>query len=73
LLAYCRPGRCRQIGLLFGLWLLVAHGVADLAAPLRPFYQRLPLSPAEFVEIALLLVITLPAAVLGAQLKQIRR
>jgi hypothetical protein len=73
LLAYCRPPRLRSIGLLFGLWLLVAHGIADLAVPLRPAYQHLPLSPAEFVEIALLLIIALPAAGLGAQLGRMRR
>jgi hypothetical protein len=71
-LAYYRPDRCRRIGLVFGLWLLAAHGLADLAAPLRPAYQRLPLSLAEFAEIALLVGITLPAAALGAHLKHIR-
>jgi hypothetical protein len=70
LLAYCRPCRCRQVGLLFGLWLLAAHGLADVFAMLRPAYQHLPLSPAEFVEIALLLGVTIPAAAFGASLRR---
>lgn len=73
LLAYRRPGHARAVGLIFGLWLLAAHGVADLAAPLRPAYQHLPLRPMEFAEIALLLGVTLPAATLGARLRRIPR
>lgn len=72
LFAYRRPLHGRPIGLLFGLWLLVAHSVADLAVPLRPSYQHLPLSPAELAEIALLLLVTLPAAALGARLGRMR-
>lgn len=69
LLAYSCPSRRREIGLLFGLWLLAAHGFADLFASLRPAYQRLPLTPAELGEIAFLAAITLPAAWLGARLR----
>lgn len=67
LLAYGVPERRWRIGLLFGLWLLGAHAFADLSATLRPHYQRLPLSAAELTEIALLLAITVPAALLGAR------
>lgn len=70
LLAYAYPTRCWRIGLLFGLWLLAAHAFADLFAALRPAYQRLPLTLAELIEIAVLIGITLPAALLGARLRR---
>lgn len=69
LLAYFYPLRAWRIGLVFGLWLLMAHWFADLSASLRPSYQLLPLSLSELVEIAALAGITLPAAWLGARLR----
>jgi len=66
LLAFAEPRRRWGIGALFGLWLLAVHAAADLWPSLRPHYQRLPLSPAELLEIALLLAIAVPAAQLGA-------
>jgi hypothetical protein len=66
-LAFAEPERRWRIGLLFGSWLLLAHGLADFSAALRPHYQRLPLSPAELAEIALLAAITIPAAAIGAR------
>jgi hypothetical protein len=69
LLAYSYPLRSWRIGLVFGLWLLAAHWLADFSASLRPSYQLLPLSLGELVEIAALVGITLPAAWLGARLR----
>jgi len=65
-LAYAFPSRRWTIGLAFGLWLLAAHVAADLWPALRPYYRPLPLKWAEVAEIALIVAITVPAALLGA-------
>ena len=70
LLAYSSPTHSWRIGLVFGFWLLAAHGFADVFGSLRPTYQQLPLTLAELVEIALLAGVTLPAALLGARLRR---
>lgn len=72
ILAYANPARRWNIGLVFGLWLLIAHGLADLSGALRPHYQRMPLSAAELAEIALLVAIAVPAALLGARARRMR-
>lgn len=69
LLAFAQPKRAWGIGLLFGVGLFGAHWLADFSAALRPFYQRLPLSPMELIEIAAAAGIAFPAAWLGAKLR----
>lgn len=67
ILANAEPDRARQLGLLFALWVLGTHVLADLSAALRPSYQHLPLTVLELAEIAFIACLTIPSAWLGAQ------
>ncbi len=72
LTARCWPGRWPACGVLLGSWLLIAHGIADHVAALRPFYQSQPLSGYDYGVIASLVAVTLPSAALGAAASRLR-
>lgn len=70
-LAWLWPSRAPAIGALAGLWLLAAHTVADIGIGAPPDYQRLPLAWTEHLEIAALILLTLPAALIGRRLRRL--
>jgi len=69
-LSFLNPERWWHVGLLFGLWLLVAHSAADIFVQLRPHYQHLPLTTEDFLVIGLLLAVTVPSAAIGGHCGQ---
>jgi hypothetical protein len=71
-LGYLYPRRSWQVGWLCGLWLLAAHLTADVVVRARPVYQTQPLTAFEILQIAALLLIALPAALLGGRLAKAR-
>jgi len=67
LLAAAFPARRIGIGFGFGLCLFATHALGELTG-VRPSYHEVPLTVRELLEVAAVLALTVPAALLGARL-----